>query len=245
MLIVASISFGYIRKGSFSRWGGWRWDPSFSLLQQKERIVMLGCGVGRVAAANGMIHLQSRGINSVLLVLVKDDLNVSLSTHDDGALSVNGIWHQVDHILDLSLKQTGGRDSTSLLDDHCHGDSFVQQSKLSLGGLVVGGVQVDSSVKDGAVNVGNHGSDISGSIWLFASLERFNGILDGLVPVDGVTLVGGVNSLTAIFWENHLVTGVDELSDGTVQAESVNVTTLEGEDHFDSTGVCNVSSADA
>mmetsp|Transcript_16355 Transcript_16355/g.39940 ORF Transcript_16355/g.39940 Transcript_16355/m.39940 type:complete len:261 (-) Transcript_16355:302-1084(-) len=155
------------------------------------------------------------------------------------------IWHQVNDTLNLSFKHTGGRDSSGLFDDHGHWDSLVKQTKLSLGGLVVGGVQVDSSVKDGTVNVGNHGSNISGSVCLLTALKFFNSILDGLIPVDRVTLISRVNSLATIFWEGHLDTSVDEFSNGTVQAESFNCSTLEGEDHLNGRRVGDISSAQA
>lgn len=97
---------------------------------------------------------KSRNVESRLLVLVENDLNIALATHDDRALGVNVIWHKVNDILNLPLKHTSRCDSSSLFNDHSHWDTFIQQTKLSLGRLRVGRVEVDTSVKDGTVDIG-------------------------------------------------------------------------------------------
>lgn len=189
--------------------------------------------------------LKSRNVSAVLGELVVDDLNVTFSPHDDRTLGMDFIGHKVQNALDLAFEHTGGGDSSGLFDDHSHRNSFVQQSKLSLGGLDVGRVQVDSSVQNGTVDVGNHGSDISCCVRVLLVLEDLDGVLDGLIPSGGVTFVARKDLLSAGLREHHLHTGVNELSNGAVEAESVNIASSEGEDHLDGRGIGNISGADA
>mmetsp|Transcript_16287 Transcript_16287/g.22699 ORF Transcript_16287/g.22699 Transcript_16287/m.22699 type:complete len:230 (+) Transcript_16287:534-1223(+) len=60
----------------------------------------------------------------------------------------------------------------------------------------------------------------------------------------GVTLIGRINLLSSILGEEHLRPGVDEFTNGGVEAETVDLAALEGEDHLDSRTVGDVSSTD-
>mmetsp|Transcript_22406 Transcript_22406/g.47320 ORF Transcript_22406/g.47320 Transcript_22406/m.47320 type:complete len:316 (+) Transcript_22406:351-1298(+) len=177
--------------------------------------------------------------------LVVHNLNITLSTHNDWTLGMDFTGNKVHNTLNFSLKHTSGGNSTGLLNNHCHRNSFVQKSKLSLGGFLVSGVQVDSSVKNGSVDISNHGTDVTGSVSILFVLEDFDGILDCLVPLRRVSFVTGVNLLSTIFREHHLHTSVDKLSNRAIKAESVDIASLESENHLYSRRVGNVSSADA
>mmetsp|Transcript_6423 Transcript_6423/g.18943 ORF Transcript_6423/g.18943 Transcript_6423/m.18943 type:complete len:334 (-) Transcript_6423:12-1013(-) len=155
------------------------------------------------------------------------------------------IGDQVNDILDLALEHSGGGNASGLFDDHGHRNSFVEQTELSLWRFLVGGVEVDASVQDGSVDVGDHGSDVAGGVRLGAVLEDLDGLLDWRVPVRGVSLVGGVDRLATVLREDHLFAGVHEFTDGAVEAESVNVAALEGEDHLDGRTVRHVPGAQA
>lgn len=95
------------------------------------------------------------------------------------------------------------------------------------------------------MDIGNHRTDVAGRVGLGSLLEDGNGLLDGLVPVVGVTLVACEDGLAAILGELHVDTRVYELTDGGIEAEAVNSATLEGEDELDGRTVDTVTSADA
>lgn len=196
---------------------------------------------------NQLVHqyLELRGLNTSSLVLIVNDLNVTLTAHDNGALTVDGIRNNVKDSLDLALEHTCGGNSAGLLGNHGHGNALVQTAKLALGGLIVGRVEENASVEEGAVDIGNHRTDVAGRVGLGTLLEDGNGLLDGLVPVVGVALVACEDGLAAILGELHVDTSVDELTDGGVEAETVDSATLEGEHKLDGRAVDTVTSAEA
>lgn len=49
----------------------------------------------------------------------------------------------------------------TLLEDHGHGTTLVQNTQLALGSLLVGGVGEDASVQKRPVRICNHGSDVT------------------------------------------------------------------------------------
>lgn len=149
------------------------------------------------------------------------------------------------HALDFALKHPGGSNSARLLDDHRHGNSFVQQTKLSFGGFGIRGVQVDTTVEDRAVDIGHHGSNVASRVGLLGVLELCTGLLDGLIPVGRVSFVAGVDRLATAGRKHHLLTSVDEFSNGAVEAESVHVAALERKDQLDGRTVGHVTGADA
>lgn len=56
----------------------------------------------------------------------------------------------------------GDRHSASLLGEHRHRESLVQDTKLAAFALLVIGVTKDATIKKGTVDVGNHGSKRQG-----------------------------------------------------------------------------------
>lgn len=190
-------------------------------------------------------YLELRGLNTSSLVLIVNDLNITLATHDNGALAMDGIRNNVKDSLDLALKHACRGNAASLLGNHGHGNALVQTAKLALGGLIVGRVEENASVEEGAVDIGNHRTDVAGRVRLGTLLEDGNGLFDGLVPVVGVALVACKDGLAAILGELHVDTSVDELTNGGVEAEPMDSAALEGEDKLDGRTVDTVTSADA
>mmetsp|Transcript_34142 Transcript_34142/g.68828 ORF Transcript_34142/g.68828 Transcript_34142/m.68828 type:complete len:216 (-) Transcript_34142:581-1228(-) len=174
--------------------------------------------------------LQIRSIDTSSLVLIVHNLNIALAAHDDGTLAVDGIRNNVEDSLDLAIEHTSRRNATSLLSNHSHGNALVQTTELSFWRLVVSGVEEDTSVQKSTVDIGNHGTDVTRRVGLGSLLEDGNGLLDGFVPVVVVTLVTGEDGLAAIGGELHVDASVDELTDGGIEAETVDSATLEGED---------------
>merc|ERR1719343_59628 len=116
-------------------------------------------------------------------------------------------------------------------------------SKFSIRRFVICRVQVNTSVKDGTMNIGNHRSYITCSVWVCGVFEVFNYITDWFIPVDFITLVTRIYSFASILRENHVWSGKHELSNGRIKTESVNVTSLEGKYKLYGRTVCYVTCA--
>mmetsp|Transcript_22620 Transcript_22620/g.53512 ORF Transcript_22620/g.53512 Transcript_22620/m.53512 type:complete len:214 (-) Transcript_22620:832-1473(-) len=142
-----------------------------------------------VVSCHLMMFLQLWDFDSCLSILVVDDLDVTLSTHDDRTLSMDLIRDKVQHVLDLPFEHTRRCDTTGLFDDHSHGDSFVQKTELTLGRLSVGGVQVDAPVQDRPVDVSDHTSNVPCRVRVLIIFEDFNRVLDGRIPTERISLV--------------------------------------------------------
>mmetsp|Transcript_31402 Transcript_31402/g.74955 ORF Transcript_31402/g.74955 Transcript_31402/m.74955 type:complete len:203 (+) Transcript_31402:262-870(+) len=170
-----------------------------------------------------------------------------MSTHDDRTLAVNSIRCKLGDFANFSIEVSSRGNSSSLLNDQRHRDSFIQHPKLAFRALLIGGINVDSSVKKGSVNVRNHRTNVASTVRLaFDSvLECIDCILDRLVPVDEVSLVAGVDPLSSICGELHVEPGMNELPNRWVETEALNGAVLESEDKLDSRRVSAVSSADA
>ena len=54
----------------------------------------------------------------------------------------------------------------TLLEDHGHRTTLVQNTQLALGSLLVGGVGEDAAVQQGPVGVGHHGADVPRAVGL-------------------------------------------------------------------------------
>lgn len=156
-------------------------------------------------------------------------------------------WHQ--HLGDLALQNVAVADRvlTCLFDDERHGDALVKTAKLTLGALLICGVDVYAPIKQCSVDVSNHGADVAGTVRLsvYAFLEGINGVFDGLIPVIEVSLVAGVDPLPAVLREGHVPPRVHELPDGRVEAEALNGASLEGEDELHRRGISAVAGTDA
>ena len=118
----------------------------------------------------------------------------------------------------------------TLLEDHGHGTTLVQNTQLALGSLLVGGVGEDTTVKQCPVCVCNHGSNVTRGVRLLAVLDGLNPLLGGNVPVLAVTLVARVDA--ALLGHLHVGVGEDELAEGVVHGEAVDGTVLHGHDEL-------------
>ena len=109
---------------------------------------------------------------------------------------------------------SGGGLSAGLFDDVCHGIAFVEKTELALRGFARRRVGEDTTIDEGAVNVGYHGSDVTGAVGLPALriLLRLNVTARWFVPKFVVTLVDGVD-LSARF-DTDIWLGENEFSDG-------------------------------
>lgn len=67
-----------------------------------------------------------------------------------------------------------GRAPSGLFAEEGHGEGLVQDPELSVLRLGITGVTKDSSVQQGSVDVGNHGSDVSGRVGGFVILGVFD-----------------------------------------------------------------------
>mmetsp|Transcript_15040 Transcript_15040/g.28503 ORF Transcript_15040/g.28503 Transcript_15040/m.28503 type:complete len:356 (+) Transcript_15040:37-1104(+) len=198
-----------------------------------------------VCAIEKLACLESGDVDTSSLVLVVNDLDVAFAAHENRTLRVDLIGDEIQDALNLPLEHAGRRNSTSLFNNHGHGDAFVQETKLSLGRLGVSRVQIDTSVKDSTVNISNHGSNITGSVGLAAALEFFYSLLDRIVPVTRIPFVTRVNLLPSVLGEDHLFASVHKLTNSAIEAETVYVTALESENQFYCRTVGDVTSTDA
>mmetsp|Transcript_31236 Transcript_31236/g.42144 ORF Transcript_31236/g.42144 Transcript_31236/m.42144 type:complete len:232 (-) Transcript_31236:345-1040(-) len=138
--------------------------------------------------------------------------------------------NNVQQTLDLAIEQPTRRRSSSLLHDHCHGESLVEHAQLALGILVVRRVQIDPTVQDGPVNVGDHGSDVTRGIRLGALFILVDDCRDCLVPVRAVALVAAVDLLASTRGQLNVGLDVDKLPQRWVQCESVHAVAFESND---------------
>jgi hypothetical protein len=92
--------------------------------------------------------------------------------------------------------------------------------------LLVGRVQVDASVEEGAVDISDHGTDVASCVgrW-FVELEFVDGSLHVLVPGNVVTVVDRVDGL-GFCWDLELKSGEDELTDRGIQSEALHSETV-------------------
>ena len=117
-----------------------------------------------------------------------------------------------------------------MLEDHGHGATLVEDTQLALGGLLVGRVGEDTTVKQRPVCVGNHGTDVTGRVGLLAVLDGVTPLLGRDVPVLAVTLVARVDA--TLLGDLHVGVGQDELAEGVVHGEAVDGTVLHGHDEL-------------
>lgn len=120
-----------------------------------------------------------------------------------------------------------------MLEDEGHGGALVQNTELALGALLVGGVGEDTSVQKCSVGIGNHGTNVTRAVRLAVGLSLLEGVEvvnGGLLPVERVTLVDGVDGARL----GHLHVGMrqDELADAVVEREAVDSAALHGHDEL-------------
>lgn len=120
-----------------------------------------------------------------------------------------------------------------MLEDEGHGGALVENTELALGALLVGGVSEDASVQKRSVGIGNHGTNVTRAIGLAVGLSLLEGVEvvnGGLLPVERVTLVDGVDGARL----GHLHVGMrqDELANAVVECEAVDGAALHGHDEL-------------
>ena len=130
----------------------------------------------------------------------------------------------------------------TLLEDHGHGTTLVQNTQLALGSLLVGGVGEDAAVQQCPVRICNHGSDVTCGVRLLAVLDGITPLLGGNVPVLAVTLVARVDA--ALLGHLHVGVGEDELAKGVVHGEAVDGPALHGHDELGGSAVHGETSSD-
>ena len=148
--------------------------------------------------------------------------NVILGSHDDRDTLMDIVRCNA-HDTFLS----SGGNTSSLFHDEGHRGSLVQQSKLSVDILGISRVSKNSSVQQGAVDISNHGSNISAG----EGCSRFSGsvlpsgdnLLEGFVPHVCVGLVeghdgGGLRDL-------HVGVTQDKFTKVLIKSESVRTST--------------------
>ena len=83
--------------------------------------------------------------------------------------------------------------SPSLFNNIGHGEAFVQDPQFSIGCFVSLGVEEDTTILDGPVNISYHGTNISGAIGLGPKLLAVDIFQHGWSPLALVALIGGIN----------------------------------------------------
>jgi hypothetical protein len=83
-----------------------------------------------------------------------------------------------------------------LLCQESHRECLIKQTQLARFTLLVIGVSEYPTIEQCTVNIGNHGTDVSCTVWGFGWIGEFDGVEivdDGWVEVHGVTLIEGVD----------------------------------------------------
>lgn len=121
--------------------------------------------------------------------------------------------------------------SPGILYDHSHGEALVEYTKLALWALLITRVGKDTAVKEGSVDISDHGTDVPGRVGLgsfgFGELDGINVGLAGLIPVERVALIDGVD--LAAIRDTDVGVSEDELTNGRVQGVAMDGL-IDGED---------------
>mmetsp|Transcript_35041 Transcript_35041/g.57287 ORF Transcript_35041/g.57287 Transcript_35041/m.57287 type:complete len:290 (+) Transcript_35041:2356-3225(+) len=183
-----------------------------------------------------MAHCATRHISclqqALCLVFRQDKVDITVAADDYRTLLMDRRGHDVQKALELPLEQpTGGR-SPRLLDYEGHRKAFVQHPQFSKRRFVVGRVQINAPVQEGAVDIRHHGAHIPCGVRLGALLETRHHSLDCLVPIGTVALIAAVDLLATTLGQLHMGLGVYELPKRGVKREAVHAMALEGNDEL-------------
>lgn len=176
---------------------------------------------------------------------------------------------EIQHTLNLALVHAGRRDTPGLFNNHGHGNAFVQETEFALFGFGVGGVQVDTTVENGTVDIGDHGADVTRGVGFVAGFEAFDCGFDGLqvvlqllllllvvrmscvvnnnsnqtylIPLVGIPLITGIDFLAPILWKGHFLTRMHKLSNRLIETEPMHSLAAKGKDEFDGRTVSDVT----
>mmetsp|Transcript_16462 Transcript_16462/g.26797 ORF Transcript_16462/g.26797 Transcript_16462/m.26797 type:complete len:205 (-) Transcript_16462:869-1483(-) len=180
-----------------------------------------------------MAHCATRHISclqqALCLVFRQDKVDITVAADDYRTLLMDRRGHDVQKALELPLEQpTGGR-SPRLLDYEGHRKAFVQHPQFSKRRFVVGRVQINAPVQEGAVDIRHHGAHIPCGVRLGALLETRHHSLDCLVPIGTVALIAAVDLLATALRKLDVCVGVDELSKRGIESETMHAPVLEGQ----------------
>jgi len=123
--------------------------------------------------------------------------------------------------------------AAGVLEQHGHGRTLVQNTQLTLGALLVGRVGEDTTVKQGSVGVGDHGTNVTGAVGFLAVrgvLEAVEVLVGPVVPEGAVALVDGVDG--ALGGHGHVGVSEDELAQRVLEGEAVDATAAHGDDQL-------------
>lgn len=106
----------------------------------------------------------------------------------------------------------------------------------------VSGIKVDASVEQGAMNIRNHGADVTGGEGGLVKAEAINSTLHVGVPSEIISLINTVNGL----WlprQLQVWPGQNELAERRIQGISLDAMTI-CDHQFSRTAVATIASAD-
>merc|ERR1712142_319401 len=105
-----------------------------------------------------------------------------------------------------------------MLHQEGHGDALVQETKLALGSIRGGWVHEDPTVLEGAVNVGHHGPNVTGTSLL--GLLALYKLFDCWIPEVGITFIKTVD--LPLILHSHVGIRQHKLSNTRIQHEAIN-----------------------
>lgn len=163
----------------------------------------------------------------MLVVYINHLLHFISRTQEDSTLVMDMLGHNIEDPLTSRVDS----EATGILEDHGHGGTLVQDTKLALGALLISRVGKNTAIEQGSIGIGDHAADVTGAVWLAA----LAGILDGLevlvdpvLPVDAVSFVDGVDR--PLCRQGHVGVGQDELAERILEGETINGAAAHGDD---------------
>lgn len=165
----------------------------------------------------------------VLVIHVDNLLDLTLGAKEDTTAVMNVLRTNLHQPLHARVN----RETASVLKQHRHGRTLVQNTQLTLGTLLVGRVGKDTAVQQGAVRIGDHGPDVPGGVGLLALAGVLEAVEVGVapvVPVHAVSLVDGVDGPR--LGETHVGVGQDELAQRVLEGEAVDAAAAHGDDQL-------------
>lgn len=165
----------------------------------------------------------------MLLVHVDDLLDFFLRAQVDTAAVVDVLRHGFEETLGVRVNgQTAG-----VFEQHGHGGTLVQDTQLTLGALGIRGIGEETTVKQSSVGIGNHATDVTGTVGLLAfarEFERVEVFVHPRFPVHAVTLIDRVDTLLG--GHLHVGVGQDEFSQRVFHGEAVDCAVLQSDDQL-------------
>jgi hypothetical protein len=130
----------------------------------------------------------------------------------------------------------------TLLEDHGHRTTLVENTQLALGSLLVGRVGEDATVQQCPVCIRNHGSNVTGRVRLLGVLDGLNPLLGRHVPVLAVAFVARVDA--TLLGNLHVGVSEDELAEGVIHGEAVDRAALHGHNELGGSAVHGETGSD-